>query len=94
MAIGSRCGFGQTSGQTRLGEMALDAATTAVGHFVFGKRCQEACCRPTFLVGLLGELGPSQLDARQAQLAEQKFDARGINTVGCRHTTTSKLEVV
>ena len=73
--------------------MALDAATTSVGHLMLGKRCQEARCRPTFLVGLLGELGPSQLDARQAQLAEQEFDARGINTVGCRHATTPKLEV-
>ena len=50
--------------QTRLGEMPLDAAATTVGHLVLGKRREEAGRRPAFLVGLLGELGPYQLDAR------------------------------
>jgi len=51
-------------GQTRLGKMPLDAAAATVGHLVLGKRRQEAGRRPAFLVGLLGELGPNQLDAR------------------------------
>jgi hypothetical protein len=34
-----------------------------VGHFVLGKRREEARRRPAFFVGLLGELGPYQLDA-------------------------------
>ena len=79
-------------GQTRLGEMPLDAAAAAVGHLVLGKRCEEAGRRPAFLVGLLGELGPHQLDARQAQLAQQELDAGGINGVGGRHATASRLE--
>jgi len=44
--------------------MPLDAVAATVGHLVLGKRCQEAGRRPAFLVGLLGELGPNQLDAR------------------------------
>src|SRR3954468_22193915 len=80
-------------GQTRLDDMSLQAAASAVGDLVLSKRRQEACCRPTFLIGLLGKLGPSHLDARQTQLAEQKFDTGDVNTVGCRHATTSKLEV-
>ena len=66
-------------GQTRLGEMPLDAAAATVGHLVLGEGRKEAGRRPAFLVGLLGELGPHQLDARQAQLAEQQFDAGGVD---------------
>src|SRR6267154_939745 len=44
--------------QTRLNEMPLDAAAATVGHLMLRKRRQEAGRRPTFLVGLLGELGP------------------------------------
>jgi len=36
---------------------------------MLGEGRKEAGSRPAFLVGLLGELGPDQLDARQAQLA-------------------------
>jgi hypothetical protein len=50
-------------GQTRLGEMPLDAAAATVGHLVLGEHREEAGRRPTFLVGLLGELGPHQPDA-------------------------------
>ena len=70
--------------QSRLGEMPLDATTATVGHLVLGKRRQEARCRPAFLVGLRGELGPHQLDARQAQFAQQQLDAGGINRVDRR----------
>ena len=80
-------------GQPRLGEMPFDAAAAALGHLVLGERRQEAGRRPAFLVGLLGELGPDQLDGRQAQLAQQELDAGGIDGVGRRHATTSRLEV-
>jgi hypothetical protein len=80
-------------GQPRLGEMPFDAAPTTVGHFVLGERRKEAGRRPAFLVGLLRELGPHQLEGRQAQLAQQELDAGGINSVGRRHATTSRLEV-
>ena len=79
--------------QTRLGEMPLDAAAATVGHLVLGERRKEAGRRPAFLVGLLGELGPHQLDARQAQLAQQELDAGGVDGVGRRHAATSRLEV-
>jgi hypothetical protein len=69
--------------------MALDAAAAAIGRFVLGERGEEACGGPALLVGLLGELGPHQLDARQVQLGQQQFDASGINLVVARHTTTS-----
>jgi hypothetical protein len=44
--------------------MPLDATAATFGHFMLGKRCEEAGRRPAFFVGLLGELGPHQLDAR------------------------------
>jgi hypothetical protein len=54
----------RAGGQPRLGEMPLDAAAATFGHFMLGKRCEEAGRRPSFFVGLLAELGPHQLDAR------------------------------
>jgi hypothetical protein len=77
-------------GQSRLDEMPLEAAAATVGHLVLGEHRQEAGRRPPFLVGLLGELGPHQPDARQAQLEQQQFDAGGINNrVGRRHAMAS-----
>jgi hypothetical protein len=35
--------------------MAFDAATAALRYFVLGEPGEEACRRPAFLVGLLGE---------------------------------------
>ncbi len=55
------------SGQARFGEMAFDAPPEAIGHFMLGQGGEEAGRRPAFLIGLFGELGPHQLDARQAQ---------------------------
>src|SRR5258708_27569078 len=80
-------------GQTRLGGVAFDAATATVGPLVLGERRKEAGRRPAFLVGLLRQLGPHQLEGRQAQLAQQELDAGGINGVGRRHAPTSRLEV-
>ena len=60
-------------------QVPLDAAATAIGDLVLGERRQEASCRPAFLVGLLGELGPHQLDGGQAQVGEQELDARGVD---------------
>ena len=78
--------------QSRLGEMPLDAAAAAVGHLVLGECRQEAGGRPALLVGLRGELGPHQLDGGQAQLAQQEFDAGGVDGVVARHAATSRLE--
>ena len=81
------------AGNRALGEMPLDAAAAAVGHLVLGERREEAGGRPALLVGLRGELGPHQLDAGQAQLAQQQFDAGGVDGVVARHAATSRLEV-
>ena len=61
-----------TDGQPCFGQMTLDAAATAIGDLVFGERGQEASGRPAFLVGLLGELGPHQLDSGQGARAGKK----------------------
>ena len=49
---------GLSGRQPCFGEMALDAATVALGDLMLGQGGQEARCGPTFLVGLLGEIGP------------------------------------
>src|SRR5271157_381122 len=71
-----------TDGQPCFGQMTLDAAATAIGDLMFGERGQEASGRPAFLVSLLGELGPHQLDGGQAQFGEQELDARGVEGIG------------
>ena len=73
--------------------MPLDAPAAPIGHFVLGERGEEACGGPTLLVGLLRELGPHQLDARQAQLGQQQFDASSINLVVAGHAATPRVEV-
>ena len=55
---------GLSGGQPRLDEMALDATAATFGDLVLGDRGEEAGCRPTFLVGLFGELWPQHLDGR------------------------------
>ena len=70
-------------GQPRFGEMTLDATAATIGNFMLGERGEETRRRPTFLVGLFGELVPHQFDGGQAQLGEQEFDAGSIDGV-CR----------
>ena len=48
--------------------MSLGSAAATIGHLVFGERGQKTSGWPTLFVGLLGELGPHQLNAWQAQL--------------------------
>ena len=74
-------------GQSCFRQVTFDATTTAIGDLVLGERGQETSSRPTFLVGLLGELFPHQLDGRQAQVGEQQFDARNIGRIGGLHAT-------
>ena len=71
--------------QTRFGKMALDAATAALRRLVLGERGEEASRRPAFLVGLLGELFPHQLDGGQAQLGEQQLEPRCVDRSGRLH---------
>jgi len=61
------------------GEVPLDAAATTVGDLVLGERREEARCRPAFLVGLLGELGPYLFDRGQTQI-ERKSSTRAVST--------------
>src|SRR5947208_3335213 len=64
---------------------ATRAAAAALSDLVLGERGEEARCRPAFLVGLLGELLPHQLDGRQAQVGEQELDAGGVDGAGRLH---------
>jgi impB/mucB/samB family C-terminal domain len=71
--------------------VTLDAAAATVGHFVLGQRGKEASCRPAFLVGLRGELGPHCFDGGQAQLGEQELDAGGVDGIGDMRTELGPL---
>ena len=80
-------GEGFTHGQPCFSKVTLDTAATAIGDLVLGERGKEASCRPAFLVGLLGELGPHQLDGGQAQVGEQQLDTRRVDRTGRFHAT-------
>ena len=79
--------------QAGFGEMAFDAAATALGHLVLGEGGQEARCRPAFLVGLGGERGPDLFDGGQAQLGQQQLDAGGVDRVGRFHAASPNRTV-
>ncbi len=79
---------GLSGQQPGLGEMALDAAAVAFGEFVLGDRGEEAGGGPAFLVGLLGELRPHDLDGGQAQLVEQQAEPGGVDGVGRLHAAS------
>ena len=71
--------------QAGFGEMTLDASAVAFGQFMLGQGGQEAGCRPALLVGLLGEVRPHGLDARQAQFAEQQVEPSGVDGFARAH---------
>ena len=50
--------------QLGLREVAFDAASGSIGQFLLGERGQRVCRRPSFLIGLLGELRPHGFDGR------------------------------
>ena len=74
-------------GQSCFGKVTLDTAAAAIGDLVLGECGKEASCRPAFLVGLLSELGPHQLDGGQAQVGKQQLDTRGVDRTGRFHAT-------
>src|SRR5262249_34210772 len=75
--------------QLRFGEVAFEPAACTLGNLEFGEGRKEAGRRPTFLVGLICELGPHQFHGRQAQLGKLQLDARGIGARGGLHGRTS-----
>src|SRR4249919_3046563 len=79
---------GLSGRQPGLGEMTLDAASAAFGEFVFGDGDEEASGRPSFLVGLFGELRPHGFDGGQPQLVEQEAEARRIDGLGRAHAAS------
>ena len=81
-----------SGGQARLGHVAFNAPAAAIGEFVLGKGGKEAGRRPALLVGLRGELGPHQLDARQAQFGQQQLEAGGVDGVRGCHAAASRLK--
>ena len=60
---------------------ASNVPPVALGQFMLGHRGQEACRRPSLLVGPLGELRPHLLDRRQTQFVEQQSEFRGVDGV-------------
>ena len=74
--------------------MALNAATGALGHLVFGQGGEEARRRPALLVGASGELGPDGFDGGQSQVVESQGKATGVDGVGGVHAAISVLKFV
>ena len=68
--------------------MAFEAPPAPLHHLLFGKRGQEPGGGPALLVGGLREGGPDELDAGQAQFAEQQVDAGGVDFVGRFHAAS------
>ena len=62
--------------------MTFEPSPASLHHFLFGEGREEAGRGPAFLVGGRRQRGPDQLDARQAQLAEQQLDTGGVDLDG------------
>ena len=75
--------------QAGLGQVALDATAYALGDLVLGQGGEEAGGGPALLVGALGEARPDGLDCRQAEIAEQEAETRGVDGVGLRSCRAS-----
>ena len=73
-------------------QVPFGAAADAVGDLQFGQSRQEAGRWPALLVRLRGKFRPHQLDAGQAQLAEQKFNACGVDHIGGVHAATCMFD--
>jgi hypothetical protein len=57
-------------------------------HVAAGLQSEEAGGGPALLVGGLRQGGPDELDAGQAQLAEQQVDAGGVDFVDRFHAAS------
>ena len=71
--------------QSGFGEMAFDAPPRALGDLMLGKRGQETRRRPSFLVGLGGEVGPDLLDGGKSQLDEEQRETGSVDGIGRFH---------
>jgi len=78
--------------QAGFGEVALNAAPGALGDLVLGQGGEEAGGGPAFLVGAFGEARPDVLDRRQAQIAQQQAEPRGVDGIGCAHAAARSVE--
>ena len=88
----SKLSEGLAGRQARLGQMALDAASAALGDLMLGQGHEKAGGGPALLVGARGEAGPDVLDAGQAQFAEQEAEARLVDRVGRGHAGAPSAE--
>jgi hypothetical protein len=68
--------------------MTFEATPASLHHLLFGEGGQEAGGRPALFVGRFRQSGPDQLDAGQAQFAEQQVDAGGVDCVGRFHAAS------
>ena len=80
--------------QPRFLEMTLEAAPASLHHLLFGESGEEAGGGPAFLVGGRREGGPDELDAGQAQFAEQQVDAGGVDLVGRFHAASPRVAAI
>jgi hypothetical protein len=80
--------------QPGFGEMAFEAAPSALRNLKLGQGGQETPRRPAFLVGLSGERGPDLLDGGQAQLGEEQLNAGSVAGIGCSHAVPPSRTVL
>ena len=80
--------------QPGFGEMAFQAAATALGNLMFGQCCQKTPGRPAFLVGLGSKRGLDVFDGRQPQLSKEQLDASGIAGIGGSHAAPTSWTVL
>jgi hypothetical protein len=74
--------------------MTFEAAPASLHHLLFGQRSQEACGGPAFLVGGFRQGGPDQLNAGQAQFAEQQLDTGGVDLDGRVHAASPTVAAI
>ena len=66
-------GEGFAGEQACVVEVAFDAASGALGEFVFGECGQEACGGPAFGIGAFAERAPQLLHGGEAELCEHQL---------------------
>src|SRR5947209_7350412 len=80
--------------QPGFSEVAFEPAPAAFGNLMFGQCCQEASCRPAFLVGLGGKGSPDQFYRGQPQLGEKQLDTGSVARVGRSHAAPTSWTVL
>ena len=75
-------GEGFAGEQACVVEVAFDAASGALGEFVFGECGQEACGGPAFGIGAFAERAPQLLHGGETEFGEHQLQGDGVGRVG------------